>query len=559
MLLPGLLKVFVCLICPALTSVNCDQPPADAFPPLLDATLDELSQGLESGLFTSVDLVNAYIARIEETNDLLHAVSEINPDALSIAASLDVVRQQGGPLLGPLHGIPVLLKDNMATADGMNNTAGSFALVGAKVSEDSTVAAKLRKAGAILLGKASMSQWAQCRSSNATSGWSSYGGQVLGAYYPNQDPSGSSSGSGVASSVGLAWASLGTETFGSITLPCNVNNLVGIKPTVGLTSRYLVVPISEHQDTVGPMARTVKDAAHLLAAIVGPDAHDNYTSAIPFEKTPDYAAACVESGLKGKRLGIPRHLMSETPYAYPHVNYTVSVFDSAVDVLRAAGAEIIDDIILPGYDFIELATLTSQTMGADFLVNLEAYFSELTINPYNISTVADLQDWTQADPREEYPDRDTAVWDRDLSRGLRNTDPGFWELYTRNQYLSGQLGYTGALRNHSLDAIVLPTIYVLVTAAVLGTPVVTVPFGRYPDNTTVAKDGRGELDVAAPNLPFGIGFAGAPFSEETLVGIAYDFEQRTRARTAVKPYTQPKTELADVVKGRREGPFASDL
>ncbi|GJC84362.1 putative amidase ARB_02965 [Colletotrichum liriopes] len=551
-------KTIVYLVCSTWTLATCEERSTGPFPPLLDATLDDLSQGLESGLFTSVDLVNAYVARIRETKETLNAVTEVNPDAVFIAASLDLIRQQGGPLLGPLHGIPVLIKDNIATADNMNNTAGSYALVGARVPEDSTVAAKLRRAGAIILGKAHMSQWADYRSTNSSAGWSTYGGQTRGAYYPDQDPSGSSSGSGVASSVGLAWASLGTETFGSITLPCDVNNLAGIKPTVGLTSRYLVVPISEHQDTVGPMARTVKDAAHLLAAIVGPDSNDNYTSAIPFERTPNYAAACVESGLEGKRLGIPRHLL-EDRLVGPNANYSISVFDSAIDVLKSAGAVIVDDIYLPGYSFLDIANLTSTVLGADALVNLPDYFSKLAFNPYNITSVSELQNWTQNDPREEWPEKNTEIWEKTLSDGIQNTDPVFWEYYSRNQYLAGPQSYAGALRNYSLDAIVLPTQFVLATAAVLGTPVVTVPFGRHPDNTTIVKNGVGNLNLVAPNLPFGIGFAGAPFSEETLISIAYAFEQKTQARTRIRPYIQPKTELGDVVRQTVEREPLADL
>lgn len=202
--------------------------PARLFPPLIDAGLTDLSGGLESGAFTSVDLVHAYIARIKETNDVLHAVTEINPDALSIAASLDQDRRDGH-VLGPLHGIPVLIKNNIATSDKLNNTAGSYALLGATVPYDSTVAAKLRKAGAIILGKSNLSQWSEARSVNTSSGWSAHGGQTHGAYHPDQDPCGSSSGSGVATSLGLAWATLGTETSGSIQCPACVNNVVGSK------------------------------------------------------------------------------------------------------------------------------------------------------------------------------------------------------------------------------------------------------------------------------------------------------------------------------------------
>ncbi|KAK0372049.1 amidase [Colletotrichum limetticola] len=547
----SLLKATVCLIWPSSGWTTCGQKPASAFPSLLDATLDDLNRGLSSGIFTSVDLVNAYIERIKETTPTLNAVTEINSDAVSIAETLDLIRRQGGPLLGPLHGVPVLIKDNIATADKMNNTAGSYALLGAKVSEDSTVAAKLRKAGAILLGKAHLSQWAECRSSNSSNGWSTYGGQTLGAYYPFQDPSGSSGGSGVASSVGLAWASLGTETAGSILLPSDVNNVVGIKPTLGLTSRYLVVPISEHQDVVGPIARTVKDAAHLLGAIAGVDPSDNYTSKFPFPKTPDYAAACVKGGLLGKRLGIPRHVLHD-PQEAPLSNYSVTVFDSAVDILRSAGAEIIDDIVLPGYNMTEISALLTKSLHADFAVAIEKYFGQLATNPYNITTLRELRDWTQHDSREQWPEKNTLSWDNNLAEGLRNTDPEFWDVHLRLLYLTGPQGYTGALKNHSLDAIVLPTAFAVMNAAISGTPVISVPFGRHPDDTEIIKDKTGTLNAVAPNLPFGIGFAGAPFSEETLISIAYDFEQKVQAREVIKPYIKPKSDLEDIVRRRAE-------
>ncbi|KAL8750623.1 MAG: hypothetical protein Q9184_006360, partial [Pyrenodesmia sp. 2 TL-2023] len=228
----------------------------DVFPSLIDVTTEELETGLERGLFTSLDLVNAYTARILEVNSTLNVVTELNPDALRIAAELDAERANG-TTRGPLHGMPILIKGNIGTADRMSTTAGSFALLGATLPRDSGIAAKLRAAGVIIVGKTNLSQWANFRSFNSTNGWSAYGDQTFGAYYPQQDPSGSSSGSGVASSLGLALATLGTETSGSIVSPSQVNNVVGIKPTVGLTSRALVIPISERQDTVGPMARTV--------------------------------------------------------------------------------------------------------------------------------------------------------------------------------------------------------------------------------------------------------------------------------------------------------------
>lgn len=522
------------------------------FPPLIDATLEDLVSGLDSGLFTSVDLVNAYTARILEVNSTLHMVTELNPDALSIAATLDSERDSGA-VRGPLHGIPILIKNNIATDDKMNNTAGSYALLGSKVPSDSTMAAKLRKAGAVLLGKTNLSQWANYRSDNTSNGWSAYGGQTEGAYFPGQDPSGSSSGSGVSSSLGLALACLGTETDGSILSPSDVNNLVGIKPSVGLTSRYLVIPISEHQDTVGPMARTVKDAAHLLTAIAGPDPNDNYTSAIPFNSTPNYIDACDPNALQGKRIGVPRNYIDLTGQAY--LAPVIPVFNAALDVLRAAGATVVDNLTLPGYDVLAQANFPNVVLEADFTTDLAKYLAALTVNPHNITSVADLRAFTQAFPPEDFPERDTDVWDDVLALGYGNTAPEFWSNYTADLYYAGPQGVTGALVNESLDALVVPTAFAPFLPALIGSPVVTVPLGALGPNTTVIPNGFGNLNASAPNLPFGFSFLGARFDEFNLIGLAYAFEQRTLVRNTIKPYIEPTTELVDVV-GQREAAAA---
>ncbi|KAK5016401.1 hypothetical protein LTR39_002102, partial [Cryomyces antarcticus] len=472
----------------------------EQFPALIDVTTEDLVYGLETGLFTSVDLVTAYIARINEVNATNHAVAEINPDALAIAAQMDAMRANG-TVLGPLHGIPILIKNNIATADKMNNTAGSYALVGAKVPRDSAMAAKLRKAGVVILGKTNLSQWANYRSNNSSNGWSATTGQAYAAYYPMEDPSGSSSGSGVASSVGLALATLGTETSGSILSPSDVNNLVGIKPTVGLTSRYLVIPISEHQDTIGPMTRTVKDAAYILQAIAGVDSGDNYTSAIPNNGVlPDYVAACNFSAFSGARIGIARN-----------------VIDIWAD------------------------------NSSDFISNLHTYFTELSYNPTGIETLAELRNYTQSNPLEEYPSRDTAVWDDALTQGWNNTDPRFWAAYQANLYYGGEGGILGALQRNKLDAIILPTQFSPSIPALVGSPVVTVPMGFYPANETVVMNRRGTLVAVGPNIPFGLSFMGAKFSEAELIGFAYAYEQRTMHRNDVQPFLTPNIELADVV------------
>lgn len=517
------------------------------FPPLIEATLDDLVSGLDAGLFTSVDLVNAYTARILEVNSTLRMVTELNPDALSIAAALDSERAAGA-LRGPLHGIPILIKNNIATDDAMNNTAGSYALLGARVPSDATVAAKLRGAGAVLLGKTNLSQWANYRSANTSNGWSAHGGQTEAAYFPGQDPSGSSSGSGVASSLGLALGSLGTETSGSILSPSAANNLVGIKPSVGLTSRYLVIPISEHQDTVGPMTRTVRDAAHILTAIAGPDPNDNYTSAIPFGSTPNYIDACTLDALRGKRVGVPRNVIDVT--GWDEGALVVAAFDAALDVLRAAGATVVDDITLPGYD-LALGSSSDVVLAADFNTDVARYFAQLALNPNNVKTVADLRAFTQASPLEEFPARDTQVWDDALALGYGNDAPEFWSNYTTNLRNAGLLGITGALQNFTLDALALPTAFSPFLPALIGAPVVTVPLGRYPDNTTVQQNRFGNLNATAPNVPFGFSFLGAPFDEFNLIGLAYAFEQTTLVRNTIKPYIEPTTELVDIVNQRR--------
>lgn len=515
-------------------------------PSLIDATIEDLQTGMEAGLFTSVDLVNAYIARINEVNGTVHAVTELNPDAVQIAHRLDAERGNGTSR-GPLHGIPILIKNNIATKDKMNNTAGSYALLGAKVPRDAAVARKLREVGAVILGKTGLSQWANFRSNNSTNGWSAYGGQVTAAYYPNQDPSGSSSGSGVSSDLGLALASLGTETDGSIISPSNKNNLVGIKPTVGLTSRNLVIPISEHQDTVGPMARTVKDAATILSAIAGFDPYDNYTSASPFanSSTPDYLGACNLSALAGARIGVPANVLST--YSSLLAPSELSAFYAALPVLSAAGATIVPDANFTAFDQYVASTNETLVLNADFLANLRSYLAALTSNPANVTDLASVRAFTRAFPPEDYPDRDTGAWDDALdAQGWDNSDPRFWEAYTSDLFLGGEGGVLGALERGALDAIVLPTSVSPGVPAIVGAPVVTVPLGFYAANASVVESRRGLVDEA-PGIPFGLSFLGRRWSEERLVGLAYAFEQRSLARGRGVRYVEPTTEIADVM------------
>lgn len=403
----------------------------------------------------------------------MHCVTEINPDALTIAKQLDAERANG-TTRGPLHGIPILIKNNIATKDKMNNTAGSWALVGAKVPRDSGIAAKLRKAGAIILGKANLSQWANFRSDNTSNGWSGYGGQTYGVYYPNQDPSGSSSGSGVSSSIGLALAALGTETDGSIVEPSQRNNLVGIKPTVGLTSRSLVIPISQHQDSIGPMARTVKDAAYILQAIAGFDPYDNYTSAIPNNGTlPDYVAACNYSALSGARIGIAQNVI-EAFGAGGGSATEVNAFYKATDILKEAGATVVTANFTALNQYLN-SSAEIEVLNADFIVGLANYLSLLTYNPRNVTTLAQVRTFTHNFPAEDWPERDTLVWDNALFvQKWNNTDPRFWKAYQQDLFLGGPGGILGALERQNLDAVILPTSFASSFPAIVGAPLVSI-------------------------------------------------------------------------------------
>lgn len=345
------------------------------FPDLYEASVKDLQKGLDTGRFTSVDLVRAYFARIDEVNlkgPILRAVLELNPTALSQAAALDHERKVKRKR-GPLHGIPVLLKDNIATvpSEGMNTTAGSFSLLGSLVLDDAGVVKRLRAAGAIILGKANMSEWAQFRG-KLRSGWSGRGGQCTNAYFKNANPCGSSSGSGVAASIGLAAVTLGTETDGSITCPSSNNNIVGIKPTVGLTSRAGVIPLSAHQDTVGPMTRSMTDAAIILSAIAGKDPNDNFTLAQP-DRVPDYTKALNKNALRGKRIGVPRKVFLNDSITGNDPSINVE-FEKALRVIRSLGATVVDPSDMPSG--LEIVSSHNETivLSTEFKVNLESSF-----------------------------------------------------------------------------------------------------------------------------------------------------------------------------------------
>ncbi|KAK6992537.1 amidase signature domain-containing protein [Favolaschia claudopus] len=399
-------SLFTLLVAIIPSALSFSSPRADAstFPDLYEATIADLQAGLDAGHFTSVDLVNAYFARINEVNAELHAVIETSPTALKQAVDLDSQRKQGKKI-GPLHGIPILVKDNIATRveDGMNTTAGSYALLNSVVPGDATTAAKLRKAGAIILGKANLvccrhktelnlvstihtqSEWAAF-GSLAPDGWSGRGGQTTNPYYPKGNPCGSSSGSGVSAAIGLAAATLGTETAGSITCPASRNNVVGVKATVGLTSRNGVVPISQHQDTVGPLTRTVTDAAIVLSVIAGKDSADNYTDAQP-DQVPDYTAALKKDALKGARLGVPRTVFIDKTWGpIP----AAAAFTDALKTMKDLGAIITDPADIPNAEDILKNDAGNIVLETDLKFDIQHYLSTLKEIPTNVHNIADI-------------------------------------------------------------------------------------------------------------------------------------------------------------------------
>ncbi|KAL6856306.1 amidase signature domain-containing protein [Trichoderma novae-zelandiae] len=499
-----------------------------------------LAEGLKSGHFTSVQLTQAYLGRIEQVNETVHAVVETNPDALDIARSLDEERASGS-IRGPLHGIPLLVKNNIATKDKLNTSVGSQLLLNATVPRDAFVIGKLRRAGAIVLGKSNMSQWSNYRTRDySINGWSSHGGQTLAAYVDRQNPSGSSSGSAVAADLGLAWAALGTETDGSIVCPAQRSGVVGIKPTVGLTSRTYVVPVSEHRDSVGPMARTVKDAAYLLQAIAGADPDDEYTAEIPGE-IPNYVAACRDT-LLGSRIGVPWKVIKEGLEKHPHLASEIEIFRDAILVMEIVGAYIDEEADFTSATKDVRDAENTVTM-ADFLGNIATYLSRLESNPSDIHTLADIRDKTQKHPLEAYPLHDTGRWDDILEHhNWDNTDPRFGPAYERLSELGGPGGLPGLLEKRQLDAVAMPTSMAPLWAAAAGTPVVTVPMGFLAASEPVHEVGG--LVETGPGVPVGMSFLGARWSEKKLLGIAFGFEERMRVRgRGAARVVQPTAEI----------------
>jgi amidase len=482
----------------------------------------EIQAAMKAGRLDAESLVKMYLARIEtidRNGPTLRSVQEINPDAIPIARALDEERKAGRSR-GPLHGIPVLLKDNIATADKMETTAGTLALVGARPREDSTIAQRLRQAGAIILGKASMSEWAYFKSTPGSSGWSARSGQARNPYALNRTPCGSSSGSAIAVAASLVTVSIGTETDGSIICPAGVNGVVGIKPTVGLTSRAGVIPISVTQDTIGPFGRTVADAAAVLGALVGVDQRDPATQASFGKEQTDYAKYLELNGLRGARLGVPREgYFGYSPKADALVN-------QAIETLRQGGATIVDPVKIPNFDRAALTSAELVVLLYEFKAGVNAYLASVAPGA-QVRTLDDVIEFNKRNTRENMPYFGQELLVRAQAKGDL-TEAEYLEALEKCRRLAGKEGMDAIMDELSLDALIAPTTTPawpvdLVngdqfrgssakSAALVGYPLVSVPAGF------------------AQGLPVGITFMGRAWSEPTLVKLAYAYEQASKAR-----------------------------
>ncbi len=485
--------------------------------------LSEVSADLAAGRVTSEALTAAYIDRIERIDRAgpsLHAVLTLNPAALADARASDAARA-AGRALGPLDGVPVLVKDNIETADDMPTTAGSMALAGNVTRRDAPIVARLRAAGAVILGKTNLSEWANMRSTRSISGWSGLGGQTRNPYALDRSPCGSSSGSGAAVAASLAAAALGTETDGSITCPASVNGIVGLKPTLGLLPRTRIVPLSHSQDTPGPMTATVEDAAIMMTVMAGSDAADPATADADAHRQ-DFAAGLSPDALRGRRIGVLRFLAGY----HPELD---RVFDAALDTLRSAGAELVEIDDLAGRDEIDRAEHTVLT--TDLKADLEVYLSGAVV-PEAQRTMAGLIAFNQA-----HADRELALFQQELfdqaeaTKGLQ--DPAYLEARSTSLRLAGREGIDRMLADNRADALVAPTNGPAWTVdpvngdhfmgaastlpAVAGYPHLSVPMGE------------------VGGLPVGLSFIGPAWSDARMLAYGHAFELRA-GRAAAPTY-----------------------
>jgi amidase len=484
-----------------------------------DADVAQLQAQMAAGGLTSRTLTVGYLRRIrrfDQRGPAINSVIELNPDALAIAAALDDERVRSGPR-GPLHGVPVLLKDNIATGDRMATTAGSLALDGVTATRDAHLVTRLRDAGAVIIGKTNLSEWANIRSTRSTSGWSARGGLTRNPHDLTRNTSGSSSGSAAAIAAGFAAVSVGTETDGSIVSPASINGIVGLKPTVGLVSRDGVIPISHTQDTAGPMARSVADAALLLAAIGGVDPRDGATA---HARQPDLAGVLDAGALVGARLGVVRSQLG----VHPGVDEVIA---RALKALAEAGATLVDPVELRHGNDLWDAEL--EVLLHEFRAGLPAWLSEFAPSA-PVATLADVIDWNERHRADEMPWFGQELFEQAQQRGML-TDGVYLDALRSCGTKAREEGIDATLAEHDLDALIAPTGGpAWLTDLVNGDSVVG---GSFSSPAAVA--GYPHLTVPAGHvhgLPIGLSFVGPAWSEARLLALGGAFERATHARRA---------------------------
>jgi amidase len=512
---------------PALGSARETAPPPAADVPafeLDEVTMGDLQDGMKSGKYTARAIAEKYLSRIEaidKSGPAVNSVLEVNPDAVEIAQSLDRERKEKG-VRGPLHGIPVLIKDNIDTADKMMTTAGSLALVGGpKPPRDSFVAQQLRKAGAVILGKTNLSEWANIRSSHSSSGWSGRGGLTRNPYALDRNPCGSSSGTGAGVSANLAAGGIGTETDGSIVCPSSSNGLAGIKPTVGLVSRAGIIPISHSQDTAGPMCRTLRDAAIMLGVLTGVDPEDSYTSESQGKSHTDYTQFLDENGLKGARIGVARKYFGFS-------EAVDGILAEAIDVMKRQGATMVDPADIDTFGKFDESE--SLVLDYELKADIEKYLARLgPASP--MKNLKDLIDFNNQNAAKEMPYFGQDVFIRAQGRGPLTTRE-YIDALEKNHRLTRAEGIDALMDKLKLDAIIAPT-----GGPAWVTDLITGDHFGGGSSNAAAVAGYPNINIIAGyefGLPVGISFFGRAWSEPTLLKVAYGFEHATQARKAPK-------------------------
>jgi len=501
---------------PTAKSIESDQesPDFSRFD-LNEFTVDQLQQLMAEGKMSSFELCQKYLDRIALLDPVLKSVIELNPDALEIARQLDDERAKG-QVRGSLHGIPVLIKDNIDTGDKMMTTAGSLALAGTSAPDDAFIVKKLRDAGAVLLGKTNLSEWANIRSTKSSSGWSGRGGQVRNPFCLDRSPCGSSSGTGAAISANLCAIGIGTETDGSIVCPAGINGIVGIKPTLGMWSRDGIIPISHSQDTAGPMCRTVKDAAILLGALAEFDPNDAETHLEQGQIYFDYTPFLMVDGLKNAQIGVVRNM-------FPSNGEVTELMEQAITDLRKFGAEIIDDLELKTRSEWEEAewTVLITELKADMALYLESRTDQ------SLKSLADLIAFNEAHPEEEITWFGQEIFgEAEQTKGL--DDPKYLEALKKSKEKSREEGVDKLMNEHQLDALIAPT-------NGPSWPIDWVNGDNYTGGSSDAAAVSGYPSITVPvgfvkGLPIGLSFFGRAWSEPVLLKLAYAFEQKTMHR-----------------------------